>query len=806
MILICLSSAWLIGVYFGTILKLPPLFCLFGLVPLILLFFTRQHRKIVILASLGIFLCVGSAVYTYASLYSVDESRINFYNDSGPVEIEAVISQAPDVRDKSIRLTLVAEEIRLENGWQEVEGKVLVVVPRYPEYKYGDLVDITGELQTPPAFGDFDYKGYLAHQGIYATMDFPKIEVLESGHGFPPLAWIYNLRADLAEKLAEVLPEPQASLAQGILLGMRGNIPVDLNENFVRSGAAHLLAISGQNLAIMVGILLAIGIWLFGRRRYLYVWLALAVIWVYTVISGMNPPVVRGAIMASVFLLAEVLGRQKSGFIALIVTAAVMVGINPYILGDASFQLSFVAMAGLIFIYPILRDFGRRVVSARLGDEGFLVSTLNLIIDSLSATLAAIIAVWPLIAYYFSIFSLAGPIATFLLTPVLPVIIILGTLTMLVGLGSTAVAQVFGWLTWLFLSYMIAVVNGLGSPSFSLIKIDSISSVVIIIYYAILVLLIWVHSRWSRARSLVSGTAGVMKAGVNIIGGLRGKLQWIIVLLLVVAILVSYTAATMPDDKLHVSFFDVGQGDAILIQKGSKQILVDGGPSPRLITQGLSDHMPFWDRSIDLAVLTHPHGDHLAGLLEVLRRYDVEQVLYPPSEGASPLYDEWVRFIGEVGVKTTVASAGQRINLGDDISIEVLWPSSNPIKGSESDVDNNSIVLLVKHGDVSFLLTGDSMSEAEWELIRSRADIKGTVIKVAHHGSNSSTIAQFLAVVNPQVAVISVGANNTFGLPKNEVLARLDAKVGEANVYRTDKDGTITFVTDGERLWVEEEK
>lgn len=805
MILIYLGSIWLLGIYIGMLLKLPPLFLLAGLLPLLCFFFTRHYKKVIILASLGIFLFIGAAVYSYSSLYSVGESDIRFYNDSGTVDIKGVISQAPDVRDKSARLTITVEEIKLENDWQETEGTVLAVVPRYPEFNYGDLVDITGELQTPLTFEDFDYKGYLEHQGIHSTIYYPKLEVLEGGHGSAPLAWIYDLRANLSQTLAEVLPEPQASLAQGILLGLRGNIPTDLNNDFKTSGTAHLLAISGQNLAIMAGILLAIGIWLFGRRRYLYVWLALVVIWFYTVITGMNPPVVRSAIMASIFLLAEVLGRQRSSLGALVLTAAVMVGISPYILGDVSFQLSFLGIAGLIFIYPILGDFGKRLITARAKNEGFVITTVNAAIDIMSASLAATIATWPLIAYYYGYFSLAGPFATFILTPVLPVIIILGSLTMLIGLASGAVGQVFGWVLWLFLTYMIAVVSGLASPANTTVTIDWLNPGLIAAYYAVLALLVYLVSRWRGVQNLASGTAGMMKAGMNIVSGISGKLKWAIVPLLVIAMLVSYVAAAMPDAKLCVSFLDVGQGDAILIQKGSTQILIDGGPSPSAIAQDLSGQMPFWDRSIDLAVLTHPHSDHLAGLLEVLRRYDIGQVLYPPSEGNSPLYDEWVRFIGEAGNKGTVARAGQQIDLGDGIIIEVLWPSENLIKGSESDIDNNSVVLLLKVGDITFLLTGDSMSEAEWELIHTRADIKGTVIKVAHHGSNTSSMAQFLAVVNPQLAVISVG-KNSYGLPKPEVLSRLAGWVGEGNIYRTDENGTITFITDGERLWVEEEK
>ncbi len=806
MLLIYLSGVWVVGIFVGSIFNLPPLFCLFGLIPLPLLFFTHHHRRTVVLASLGIFLFVVSAVYSYASLYTIDEGRIYFYNDTGSLEIRGVIAGDLDVRDKSTRLTIAAEETYLESSWRDVGGTVLVTVPRYPEYNYGDLVHIKGELQTPPQIGDFDYKGYLAHQGIYSTMYYPRVQVLETGHGSLLLSWIYDLRGNMAQTLAEALPEPQASLAQGILLGMRGNIPEDLNSDFTRSGTAHVLAISGHNLAIMAGILVSLGIWIFGRRHYLYVWLAFIIIWFYTIITGMNPPVVRGAIMASMFLFAEALGRQRSGVVALVFAAAVMVGISPYILGDASFQLSFLAMAGLIFIFPVLRDAGRRLVSARVGDEGLVVSTLNFITDCMSATLAAMIAVWPLIAYYFGIFSLVGPLATFLVTPVLPVIIILGSLTMLLGLALTAVAQFFGWLVWPFLSYMILVVSGLGTPSISSVEVNWMNPVFIVCYYVVLAALVWLNSRWQKLGGLFSGVAGVMKARVSKSKGFTRILKWAITPLLVAAVLVTYTAATMPDDKLHVSFLDVGQGDAILIQKGSRQVLIDGGPSPQAVTLKLSRQMPFWDRSIDLVVLTHPHGDHLAGLLEVLRRYDVGQVVYPALDYESSLYDEWLRFIGEAGLKSIIACARERIDIGDGIYLEVLWPSANLIRGSDSDIDNNSVILLLKIDNISFLLTGDSRSEAEWELIRERAVSNVTVIKVAHHGSVTSTIPQFLAVVQPRAAVICVGANNSYGLPDDEVIERLKGRIGEANNYRTDRDGTVTFITDGERLWVEEER
>jgi len=806
MALIFLSCAWVLGIFVGYRFNIPWVFYLLVISPLLMFLFTRKYARMIIISSLGVVLFVAAAAYSYSVINIAGENQVRFYNDRGVFKIEGELTSAPDVRDQTTHLTLSVSSIKVDGDWQDSEGTVLVFVPRYPEYQYGDVLRVTGELRTPAQIGDFDYRGYLAHQGIYTTMLYPGIEVLDTGQGVPPLAWIYSWRENLAQSLARVLPEPQAALAQGIILGIRDNKPQDLRDDFSRSGTAHLLAISGLHLGIMAGILLGIGLWLFGRKRYIYIWLALGGVWLYAVITGMNPPVVRGAIMASLFLVAEALGRQRSAIVALTFAAAVMVGVHPYILADASFQLSFLAMAGLIFIFPILRNAGRQAIVNRLGEEGALVAFIGVTVDALSATLGAIIAVWPLIAYYFGIFSLVGPLATFLALPALPVIILFGTVTAVLGLASLAVAQVIGWLVWPFLTYMMLVVSGLAAPSVSSVEVSSVSPLFIAGYYVVLALAVWLHGRWQRRRGITSGAVGVMKAGVNLSFGLSRGIKWAILPLLLLAVLVSYTAVTMPDDDLHVSFIDVGQGDAVLIRKGSRQILVDGGPSPRALPLALGERMPFWDRDIDLLVLTHPHQDHIAGLVEILRRYDVRQVLFPSIDSASPLYQEWLRVIEEKGVTSTVAQAGQRIDIGGGVIMIVLHPPLVPLTGSESAIDNNSLVLRLEYGEFSFLLTGDIRREAEWELVRERACTASTVLKVGHHGSDTSTTPEFLAVVDPALAVISVGADNRFGLPDEDVVERLIESTGEENLYRTDTQGTIDFITDGEKLWVEKER
>ncbi len=798
MSLIYLSCAWVAGILLGSKFNLPLVSLFSALIPLPILFLARQHRKLIILTSLCLVVFFSGALRFQSSLPFVDENSLQFYNDQGTVEIRGRVDRDPDIREKTTHLHLSTTEIKVGEEWHQVSGTALLFVPRYPTYSYGDVLSVTGKLQTPPQLDDFDYEGYLAHQEIYSTMLYPKIEILDRGAGFKPLEWIYSLRNRLSQTLARILPEPQASLAQGIILGMRGNIPPPLKADFAHTGTAHLLAISGLHLSIVAGILLGLGIWLFGKKHYSYIWLALGAIWLYALLTGMHPPVFRATIMVSLFLVAELLGRQRSAFTSLTFAAAIMAGISPQIPWTASFQMSFTAMAGLIFIFPLIQSLGKKAVNATLGEDGAAVSAANFITSSFSITLGAIIAVWPLIAYYFGIISLVTLPATFLALPALPGIIITGALAAGLGLIALPVGQAIGWLAWLFASYILLVVNGFAALPLSSIELGEVDTTLIWVYYLVLATAIWLNSNRKKWVS-------IMPRAVNFVSRLPKK--WVIPPLLVAAILASLAAATMPDDNLHISFLDVGQGDAILIQKGSQQVLVDGGPSPQAISLELGKRLPFWDRTIDLLILTHPSADHVSGLVEVLHRYQVKQVLYPDLDFESNIYEEWLSLIQEKNIKYTLAQAGQQIDLGEGVVIEVLNPPMPLLTDTQSDIDNNGLVLRISIGEVSFLLTGDTMWEAEFELITRRASLTSTVLKVGHHGSNTSTSPEFLAVVNPQLAVISVGADNKFGHPTDEVMARLIEKLGsEQNIYRTDKQGTIEFITDGERLWVKVER
>jgi competence protein ComEC len=803
--LLYVSCAWVAGIFMGSKIGLPLFALAFGLIPFTLVPFLRSKRKILIVVGLCLFTLLGGAFHFPSSLPLADEHSLSLYNDLGIVEIQGIVADEPDVRDRYCLLTFSASEITVNGEKEEVSGTALIRVPRYPAYRYGDVLKITGELETPLQFEDFDYKSYLARQGIYSIIFYPRLEVLDRGQGSKPLQWIYSLREHLSASLAGALPEPQGSLAQAILLGLRGNIPDTVYDAFSRTGTAHLLAISGLHISIIIAMLLSFGILVFGRQRSIYIWLTLAITWLYALLAGMHPPIIRAAIMGSLFLVAEYLGRQGSAIIGLAFAGAVMVGVEPNLLWSISFQLSFLAMAGLILLYPYFRAWGRKGVASLFGTKERIVAVGNMITDGFAATLAAIVAVGPLIAYNFGVVSLIALPATFFSLPALPFIIVTSALVAFVGLIASVAAQVLGWLAWLFLSYLILVVQGFDALPHSSVEVSSVSAWHIWGYYAILAGVITLLNRRKHLTDFSSRLAsGIEKVTRGIPKPHLGfSTKWLILPLLVVAILVWAVAFTSPDDKLHVSFLDVGQGDAILIQTPSgKDILIDGGPDLQKISLELSEKLPFWDKTIDLVVCTQPQADHVTGLVEVLQRYKVKQVLEPGVSYNSSIYQEWLNIVEDKGIEYNTARAGQEIDLGSGIELEVLNPPEGLFEETSHDVDNNGVVLKLTWGKVSFLFTADIREEAEFELIGQRANLKSTVLKVAHHGSSTSTSQQFLAAVDPEVTVICVGADNPFGHPSLEVVERLIDGIGEGNVYRTDDNGTIEFITYGERLWV----
>ena len=391
---------------------------------------------------------------------------------------------------------------------------------------------------------------------------------------------------------------------------------------------------------------------------------------------------------------------------------------------------------------------------------------------------------------------------TLLVLPALPFVLVAHAVTGLLGLLSTGLAEPFGWTAWLAGGYVTGVV-GLAARLPAAVETGWASSALVWLYYGLFTLLAALLTlRPAILRGLASAPAQhAMPARVT-----PGASGWLLAFVVAIAALLWIAALSMPDGKLRVAFIDVGQGDATLITTpGGRQILVDGGPDPVRVAQFLGGKMPFRDRTVELVVLTHPHEDHVGGLIEVLSRYEVPLVLERRTDDISSGV-AWRAALEKEGADVVQAEPGQVIVLGDGVFIEVLSPPARLLRGTSSDVNNASVVLRLVYGDVSFLLAGDALAEAESVLVSRGAPLDSDVLKVAHHGSRSSSLAAFLDKASPFVAVISAGETNRFGHPHLETVEALRLHVAEDLLFLTSERGTVEFTTDGKRLEVKTER
>ncbi len=804
--LLYLSIAWVAGDLAGAALALPLWSLALPLPLFISAFFLRRHRTALILCGLCLLAFMGGAMRYLASIPPLDSTQIAFYNGKGNVEIEGTVSGPPEIQHASLAFRFSPHKITAGETSNAVKGDVLVRLPFYSKPGYGDTLRLTGRLETPAKFNDFDYRSYLENQGIYSVMNYPAETTLATGGGFPLMAWIYTLRDRLAEGLASCLPEPQGSLAQAVLLGLRGNLPEPLVQSFYATGTTHLIAISGLNLTIILGMVLTAAVWLFGRQNRLYIWLSLAFIWLYTLVTGLPATMVRSAIMGSSFLLAELLGRQRNGLAALSLASALMVAADPRVLWDASFQLSFLSMLGLILIAPLLI----KMVGPAQAESGKAAATLKSLISiSFGTTLAAVIATWPVTALDFHSFSLVTVPATFFAMPSFPPIMVTSLLTSIAGLLWHPLGVFFGWVAWVFLTYFILVVQLFAAIPSTYIQDINIQPWQAGLYYLLLAsallcarhsgpVLEFIKSLRSRLHDLWRSASGIR---------FTPYIYWVISCMAVANILVWTAVAWLPDGKLHVTVLDVGQGESILVRTPNGQnILIDSGPDPNAACSRLGGHLPFWDKNIDMLILTQLQSDHISGSLELMKKYHINMLATSCVSSNSGLPREIFSAADNMQTRQVTLEQGQLLNIGCGIRLDVLNPPPGLFAGTSDDANNNSLVLRLVCDNVSFLLTSDIGTEAERYLIENRADLQSDVLKVAHHGSKGSSSEEFLAIAHPAAAVISAGALNRFGHPNPEALERLADIVASDRVFVTSVSGDIEFITDGQKLWCKVER
>lgn len=283
------------------------------------------------------------------------------------------------------------------------------------------------------------------------------------------------------------------------------------------------------------------------------------------------------------------------------------------------------------------------------------------------------------------------------------------------------------------------------------------------------------------------------------------KIAYAILLFLAIATILIWLAVFVEarSNHLEINFYDIGQGDAIFIDApNNNQVLIDGGPDASILEK-LGRDLPFYDRKIELVILTHPDKDHLFGLVEVLRRYKVDQILTTGILCSTAVCKEWDNLISQKNIPIKIAQAGQIIRIGEGLNLAVLYPFENLERKEIKNDNNTSIINRLVYGKKSFLFTGDAEMKVEKELLFSNINLDSDILKVSHHGSKGATSNEFLKEVSPEAAIISVGENR-WGMPHEELLERLDGN--RIRVYRTDEDGDVKIISDGFSFWVNTEK
>ena len=716
-------------------------------------------------------LCLGAARYQ-AAQPTFSEADLAWYNESSPgPELVGVAVEPPDVRDTHIQVLISAEQIILSDDSQrEVSGRVLVYLPTGGEWHYGDRLRVSGQLQTPPAGEEFSYQAYLARQSVYSYMPYASAVLVERGGGNGFLRAVYAFRETGLQLIYRYLPDPEASLLAGIVLGVESGIPEDVDLAFKDTGTTHIIAISGFNITIVSALFAVLFGRVLGPRRGAVA--AVAAISLYTVMVGADAAVVRAAIMGGLSLFAGQVGRRQHGLNSLGVTAGLMLLFNPMTLWDVGFQLSFAATLGLIVYAGPWEE----------GFESWLAGKINPqlarrltgpVSEYVLLTLAAQLTTLPLIVYYFQRFSLVSLPANIAILPAQPPVMVLGGLAVLIGSVLSPVGQVLAYAVWPFTAFTIRAVEWFARWDGGVRVLGPVSPLAAAGFYLFLLLL---TVFWDQIKELVKkNLRPVMVMGT----------------LAVTAVLVWQAALSRPDGKLHLTMLDVGGGEAILIQTPEgRYVLIGGGESASDLSEGIGRSLPLFHRRLDVLVVAGTEANQLNALTAVLPRYVPAEVWWAGEHDTSRPARQVYAWAQAQSIPMQQVSLGQVLDLGSGVWLKAVG------------LAKHGAALRLSWGDFACLLPFAGLEDLAEDPDNAYLNQSLTALLLARGGETEANPPAWLAQARPQVALLSVDALDRSGLPDEETLQALAG----IPLLRTDLNGSVELVTDGKQLWVYVEK
>jgi len=669
---------------------------------------------------------------------------------------------------------------QLNDKRYQTNGRVLLkVYDVEPVIKFGDVIKAEVLLQEPELpgnFGEFNYRDYLTRQNIFLTdsVEMNQLEIVGHSKGLSINTLIYGIKNRISQKIEKIYQSPGKGLIKAIIIGDKTEISRELMDIFQDAGIMHILAISGLHVGIIAIVLLFIfnllpKYWLNDGFKYIII---ITMMLGYAAMTGFRPSVSRATLMLAIVMLAKCFNRPYHIYNSLYLAAFLILLWQPLYMYDAGFLLSFVVTFFIIYLAPIL--------------EGKLEYLPSYFRKLFSVSLSAWLGIVPLSAYFFYKISFIGILSNIIIIPLIGVILILALISIFLSFLFLPIAQLFSLFNDALITLLLIVGKKLSSLPFAYQYVAQPGLASIILYYSIILMSFYSIHFWSKYDLLV-----------------KKRRFWLIVFFSFILLCIN---VLIPSSLLAVHFINVGQGDCILVQTPQKKnILIDGGGTPYSdFDIGKNIVIPYLRREginkLDMMFLTHPDMDHLEGLLPVLKEMNVNLVVDSGIQYQDKTYLDFLSLIeGDKNITYYQTRAGDVIQITPEIEFFIL----NPYKTShcliENDFNNNSIVLKLQYKNTDFLFTGDIEEAAEINLLSRNSLLKSDILKVAHHGSSSSTGDLFLEKVKPEVAIISVGSNN-FGHPHSNVIKKLEKKCQK--VFRTDLNGTIIVKSNGSKYYI----
>ena len=688
-------------------------------------------------------------------------------------EIIGWVCEDPDERVGSMKLTICADEIGVGGKKEKVSGKILVSVKLYPKYEYGDTIRIIGKLEKPKNFDNFAYDKYLSRYNIYSVIYYPQAQVLSHARGNSVYSAILRFKNFVKEKIDLSVPEPQASIINAFFLGTRGGIPDDINQAFKASGIIHLIAISGSHITlIMVMMETLLPFFYIPRKKAFYV--ICAIIAVYVALIGAPASAVRAAIMGAAILFAKKIGRLSKSLNILLFTGSMMLLQNSKLLfDDIGFQLSFLALWGIIEFIPRWEE------KFSSWPDFFGLKSMMFM------TLASQIATFPVLAYNFKMLSLIAPITNIFVLPLF---------TFFMGITLVSIAITFfisSFSVWIFfipyilVSYIMGAAQFFSKIPFAYIPLENFSFEVMIVSFFLI--FYFTYQGFSKTKHDEN-----IKKDTGILMPIFKYSSLAVFVIFFVFIISPYVFSKTKTSRIAI-FFDIGQGDAAFLRtKSGKTALIDGGPDNAVLYK-VGKYLPFWEKNINTIIITHPHADHMTGIVEILRRYSVSQIIMNDSRVTTLESQALEKMISKRNVTVHYIRSKKDMEFDSDMILKFLYPqkSFSATTTDSMNLNDTSIVFQAVWGETKLLFMGDLEKDAQNDIIGE--DIKSQIIKVAHHGSEDSLNKNFLSRVSSEYSIISVG-ENTYGHPSLRVIRELE-RLG-SKVFTTKASSDVMFQFD----------